>query len=94
MLNIILNIWVILTTVYMVSFHSATILDPIIIGSYIFLIFWISMIYIQLCINHLKIHYDININTFIQVCITFLIIAVYLLNNHSVQFFNLPIKIF
>ena len=92
MLNIILNIWVILTTVYMVSFHSATILDPIIIGSYIFLIFWISMIYIQLCINHSKTHYDIN--TFIQVCITFLIIAVYLLNNHSVQFFNLPIKIF
>ena len=76
----------------MVSFHSATILDPIIIGSYIFIIFWIFWICIQASINHRNIIYDKD--TVIQVGIPFLIIVVYLLNNHSVQFLNLPIKIF
>jgi len=92
MLTIIFDLLVILTTIYMVSFHTATILDPIIIGSYIFLIFWISWICIQASINHRNIIYDKD--TVIQVGIPFLITVVYLLNNHSVQFLNLPIKIF
>jgi hypothetical protein len=91
-MNIIANISVIISAIYLTTAHTVGIVDKVIIACYILLVFYIGFKCLPVVASGRHVGFDAT--SFVQIIIPTFLTILYFLNGFSLVFFSPSIRIF